>query len=288
MPSVALVTPSHAFDAARVRFQRESFAEVGVTGRHVVIVPPEQRAAFAGLPAGVELLTTADVLPPEVEGARRRGRDRWRRGLPWNRDPKKAMSGWWAQQWVKLAVGEALGLDAWVCVDSDVFAVTAWDPFAVLTPACELHELVNFPVGESIVRYTKASTAFLGLDPAVVGGERTYVGQATPLHGGTVSRMLRDIEERTGRAWWDAMVDAGATEYTTYGIYARHVDGLREVTPVDRRWCRLFFELDASFEDVLRRAVRDDGVSLGMLHSRLGIDPSRYRDAVARVRAEVS
>lgn len=284
MPSLALVTPSHAFDAARVRFQRESFADAGVTARHVVIVPPEQRAAFAGLP-GAEVVTTADVLPPEVERARLRGRDRWRRGLPWNRDPKKAMSGWWAQQWVKLAAGEALGLDAWVCVDSDVFAVTAWDPFAVLAPRCELHELVNFPVGESIVRYTKASTAFLGLDPEVVGDERTYVGQATPLHGPTVARMLCDIERRSGRAWWDAMVDAGATEYTTYGLYARHVDGLREVTPVDRRWCRLFFEFGPTFEDDLRAAVRDEGVSLGMLHSRLGLDPSAYRDVVARVRA---
>jgi hypothetical protein len=284
VPSVALVTPSHAFDAERLRFQRESFEAAGVDARHVVVVPPEDLAAFRGLP-GAEVVATADVLPAEVEKARLRGRERWRRALPWNRDPVKAMSGWWTQQWVKLAVGERLGLDAWVCVDSDVFAVRPWDPFAVLAPRTELHELVDFPVGESIHRYLRDSTAFLGLDPSAVGTRRTYVGQATPIHGPTVGRMLRHVEGRTGLPWWAAMVRAGATEYTTYGIYARHVDGLRDLTPVDRRWCRLFFEYGPSFEDDLRRAVAEEGVVLGMLHSRLGVDPASYRDAVARVRS---
>jgi hypothetical protein len=282
VPSYALVTPSHAFDAARVRFQRETFEAAGVEARHVVVVPPEERASFAGLP-GAELVVTADVLPPEVERARLRGRDRWRRALPWNRDPKKAMSGWWTQQWVKLAIGERLGLDAWVCVDSDVFAVRPWAPFGVLGPPCELHELVDFPVGESIHRYLAASSAFLGIGD--VGTSRTYVGQATPLHGPTVSRLLRHVEETTGRAWWAAMVDAFATEYTTYGLFARHVDGMCEVVPVDRRWCRLFFEFGESFEHDLRSAVEHEGCVLGMLHSRLGVEPEAYRAAVERVRA---
>ncbi len=274
--NVALVTPSHAFDAARVRFLRESFAAAGVEGRHVVVVAPEDRAAFAGIP-GVELLTTADVLPAPVEAARRRGRTSWRRAL-W-RDQKRAMSGWWSQQWVKLAIGSALGLDAWVCVDSDVFAVRPFDPFSAVG---ELHEFVDFPVGPEIPRYLDASASFLGL--GAIGHSRTYVGQAVPMHGATVSRMLRAIEERHGRAWWEAMLDANATEYTTYGVFARHVDGLRDVTPVDRRWCWLFYDFDDSFESRLRTAVEEHGVSLGMVHSRLGVDPSRYRDAVARVR----
>lgn len=282
VPSYALVTPSHAYDAARMRFQRESFAAVGVDARHVVVVPPEDLAAFRGLP-GAEVVATAEILPPEVERARVRGRDRWRRALPWNRDPKKAMSGWWTQQWVKLAIGERLGLDAWVCVDSDVFAVRPWDPFAVLGPTCELHELVDFPVGESIHRYLRASSAFLGIGD--VGTSRTYVGQATPLHGPTVARLRKHVEDTTGRPWWAAMVDAFATEYTTYGLFARHVDGLRDVTAVDRRWCRLFFELDESFENDLRRAVEEEGCVLGMVHSRLGHAPAEYAGAVARVRA---
>ena len=35
-----------------------------------------------------------------------------------------------------------------------------------------------------------------------------------------------------GRRWIDVFLDLNLTEYTSYGVYARFVNGLKQVTPV--------------------------------------------------------
>ena len=282
----ALVTPSHGEDAERLAFLRESLLDAGVDAPHVVIVPPEDLRAFARVPKeGLELVTTADVLPRAIERRRRRGRARWQRALFLNK-PSLAPSGWWAQQLVKLAVGDVLNLDAWLCVDSDVFCIRDNGVLDVIASGNEeLHEFVDFPVGPSIRSFHARSVAFLGLDAGGVDGRRTYVGQAVPLVSGVVARLTAHIERRSGRPWMSAMLAGEATEYTTYGLFSRHVDGFRDVRPVDRRWCWHFYDFDEStFESRLRAAADQHGVSFGMVHSRLGVDPQRYRSAVRAVR----
>src|SRR6202043_187972 len=70
-------------------------------------------------------------------------------------------------------------------------------------------ELLQLPLGDPVMKLS------------------AYQSQVVPIHAGVVRDMQTYIERLKGRPWFDAMFQADAVEYTTYGVYARYIDMLR-------------------------------------------------------------
>ena len=67
------------------------------------------------------------------------------------------------------------------------------------------------------------------------------------------------------------MAQIGATEYETYGLFARHLHRLRDVDPEDHRWCWPFYDV-ANFDEVLRYAIAETGALAAMVDAHLDCD----------------
>jgi hypothetical protein len=78
------------------------------------------------------------------------------------------------------------------------------------------------------------------------------------------------------------MARARATEYTTYGLFARHVRNAHDLSPADRRLVRLFYSFDASTfqSEVRRRFEQSPSLRAVMVHSTLGVSPTAYAHLV--------
>src|SRR5205085_298957 len=75
------------------------------------------------------------------------------------------------------------------------------------------------------------SLRFLGEKVAGVPLRR-YTHAPVPMHREVLLEMQRFIQKKHGSSWVDAIIDADRImEYTTYGAFARHIDGLKRVCP---------------------------------------------------------
>jgi len=281
------LTPSYAGDVDRFALLRESMARCGITMPHVVVVPPGDASHFEATVLhadGLSLMTTDQVLPTPVEEARQRGLVRWRRRLPWNRG-QRSLSGWRVQQLTKL-LGDAAGLDRWVCLDSDAFFVRRIDAEEFLDPAGRLHlqEFRHRWVGREVLTAHERAADLLGLSPLTADPSCTYTGLLIPFDAEVIRDLRHHLETRHADHWYRSFFASGATEYACYGLYARHIDRLQMVSPVDRTWSFLSYEPPGpDFGDKLRELRDDQGLRVAMVHSQLEVDAERYRDALRRL-----
>lgn len=121
MSSICFLTPSYAGDIRRFSLLRRSVKLFAPAIPHLAVVHSEDRREFVerfrGEP-GLEIIATADVLPPSIERRRRRSGPSWRaRGWLAGRTIK----GWHAQQLSKIFALAECRYDAAVFLDSDVF-----------------------------------------------------------------------------------------------------------------------------------------------------------------------
>ncbi|HVA61849.1 MAG TPA: DUF6492 family protein [Mycobacteriales bacterium] len=268
---VTLVTPSHRGDYERFAFLRESMAACDIDLPQVAIVPARDVPRFEAVPDRHRLTVVAEgeVLP---RGATARLVERLAR---------RDITGWERQQLIKLAAYRVVDDPTWVCVDSDVFflrPVTA-ETLALGATRPLLLELRDFPIGPEPTAFRRASARLLGLDPNRLDPALTYTAWLVPLHGSVVRELLDFLDRRQDLPWWRAMTAGSATEYETYGLFARHIHGLAALDAADRRTCWLFYST-AQFPDRLARARDRHGVSAAMVHSRLDCDWSAVQDAV--------
>jgi hypothetical protein len=285
---LTLVTVSYRPDLERFAFLRRSMRRCGVELPHVVVVPTEDVSAFAGVPDAVGLTVVAnrDVLRPPIERLRLVGqRARWLRagsklrGNPW-------LGGWMAQQLVKLSMGRVVD-GHWACLDSDAFFLrpVAERDFRADDGRLLLVELVDFPIGPSTDRFHRDALAFLGLSSDIdtfPRPSRTYVSWPFVFHRDVVSRLHDFVEHRHGEAWELAMTRANATEYTTYGLFARHVDGAPELCPRDLRWSWVF-NRSLRGRDLaadLAAAAGSSDLRFGMVDAHLDMEPGSYEEVV--------
>jgi hypothetical protein len=279
-----MLTPCHAKDIPSFRLLRESVAAVGVPLDHVAVVHDEDLAEFAavvGDQRDLEIVPSSKVLGADLDRRRRRGRQRWRRAVP--AALGGGVGGWWTQQVVKLAVGETLGLDEWVCVDSDAAFVRPLHAadFHDTDGRLHLQEHVGLGVGASVRAFHRASAELLRLDVTQLDPRLTYVSVPLPMAGAVVADLLAWLEREYGRPWREVFLRSGATEYPLYGFFARHVDGLARVVPVDRRWTRQVWTDDLEVvRGSLKEAREDPETRMVMVHGGLHVPPSAYRDLV--------
>ena len=282
--SFVYVTPTYRGDLERFRFLRESMVAVGVTQPHLAIVQTEDVARFRrAVPGdGLTIVPSREVLAPRVERLRRLSRRAAvRHALP----SRLRVHGWIAQQLVKLAAVDLVDAPVAVPLDSDAFFLRPIPDS--MHDRAYLHEFVDAAAGPRTKRYYTAAESILGLPPGTGDPRRTYVSLVVPLSVEVTRDLRAHLDERHGD-WATALVRHDATEYTTYGLFARHVQGLAKVEPVDRRLSAAFYEFTPElFASVLREAAADPGVHLGMVHSHLPVPGSVFEPVVREVWREL-
>ncbi len=272
-----MVTPCYAPDVERFAFLRESMMACGVELPHVVVVPDDDRGLFQRFATDSDLrvCTYSEILPSGLVRQLARGptlRDRVRHRVTGRRFLRLHW-GWMVQQYVKLSAGRAVDTSMWVCVDSDVFFLRHMgeEDFRSSRGRPLLLELVDSTSGPTSIEFRDASARLLGIAPETVDPRILYTSWIVPMERGVVEELLRFVEQRKRGHWWEAMAQAGATEYETYGLFARHIHGLRNVDPEDRRWCWLFYDV-TKLNGMLRYALEEIGVKAAMIDSHLNCD----------------
>lgn len=287
---VTLLTPCYARDIDRLRYLRQSIVACGIHLPHVIVVPDADFplfASYANAP-NVSVYVYSDVLPESLLTYLASG-PRWFdhiRGRRYGGGMLRVRWGWMQQQYVKLAAGTVVDTDTWICVDSDI-AFIKWvgaESFTSSSGDPLLLELHNFPLGkdgESVVHTLRASSCrMLGLPSQESADQIIYSGWLVPFQKRIAGALIQYIDERYRQPWWASMARFGASEYESYGLFARHIYRDSLIVPEDRRWCWLFYSLD-SFDGLLRYAVEDVGVAAVMIDAHLsdGVDTAMSRIA---------
>ena len=227
------VTPTFARDLDRFVLQRESIERCGIDIPHIAVVNHEDLPQFAGLPhrKNLTVISTADALPARFEtrrklwGVRRRNHPRhWFSG--------RGIHGWGIQQLLKLAAPAYTDAESIICLDSDLFfvdRVTAED-FTAADGRLHLYETED-DLDAQMAEWHAHALRFLGL-PTMGQAPRRYTHAPVPWRRDVLLDLHRFIEQEHCRSWMDAVIDADSiAEYTLYGTYGRHIDGLNRVVP---------------------------------------------------------
>jgi hypothetical protein len=286
MPKAAtLFTPTYARDFERFCLQRESIERCGIDLPHVAVVNHEDLALFAKVPhrRGLTLLSAHELLPAsydrrrQVWGYSRRDYRYWITG--------RGIHGWLFQQLLKLASPAVVDTDGIVCLDSDalfVSRVTADDFFA---PDGRLHLYeTTDDLDTEMAEWYAHSLRFFG--EKVTGVPlRRFTHAPVPMHRAVLLDMQKFIENRHGQSWMEAIIAADRImEYTTYGAFARHIDGLKRVCPTTPTltlyywWADEVKLLHSHFEQQI--AARQPKIVL--VNSNIGLSVESYRNLLAR------
>lgn len=284
MRRATLFTPAHARDLERFLLQRESIERCGVAIPHVVVVDHEDLPRFRDLPfqRNLTLVSTRDVLSQASE-ARRRGYRLRRRQWEWWRCRRfgKPVHGWGIQQIIKLAAPRAVTSEGIVCMDSDTFFVRNVDgsEFFAADGKLHLYETTQ-DVDVEMAEWVGRAMRFLGVSPT---GQviRRYTHSPVPMHREVLADLHKHIE-RVHKYDSEAAIlrSEMVMEYSTYGVFARHVDGLTRTSPVEPRLSCYFWWPDevARLEVDFAEKVRSLGAAIVGVQSNTGCSVGRIRE----------
>ena len=283
---LTLLTPSCARDLERFALQRESIRRCGIDLPHVALVNAEDAAAFEALPhqSNLRIVTTADVLPAKIEARRRAWRISRRDWRYWVTG--KGISGWMAQQLLKLAAPEIVETESVLCLDSDTLFVRRVDDtdFHAADGRLHLYE-TDDDLDVEMAEWQAHSLRYLGLSTTGVPLAR-WTHSPVPLQCGVLKEMRDALQARHRKPWMEAIIDGSRiTEYTTYGVYARYIDQLRRVKPHRPGLCVYYWwsaQAQTLGEDLARR-VRDERGKMVLINSNIGRPVSAYRAAIESV-----
>lgn len=238
---ICLITPTWSGDLHHFRLLRASLDRSPLAGvPHHVVVQTEDRALFSGFDApAMDLKTTAEVLPPEVEAARCRARrigrrlgrhltrigGSMRRELGWPRWP--AYTGWHTQQVCKLAIAAGADVDQAVVIDSDV----------IVTPNADVSDFQSDgrvrcfatwasldEAGAKVRKWIRHAEQLTGHLPARDGLVNTYFDTPFILDRRMVNAMLRWLESTYNRPWWRVLLSQPPRRWSEFGIYKAFLD----------------------------------------------------------------
>jgi hypothetical protein len=162
------------------------------------------------------------------------------------RRPVPPLRGWIVQQLVKLSVASQMSERIIVTVDSDLVFVR---PVTVATFApneqARLYRL-DEGVGDSLPRHLRwhaVAHELLGLQPAPPPPLPDYVAPLATFDRDVLNRMLRRVEQATGRRWLEAVgKELYFSECTLYGVYADYVERAKNLTPTAESLCHSYWD----------------------------------------------
>jgi len=281
--SVTFVTPTYAGDFERFCLQRESIERFEISIPQVAIVHDEDLPLFKTVPhqRGLSIISTRAVLPRRIEARRQNwGRSR--------RDPRfwlarPPIHGWMTQQLSKLASPVVVDTEGIVCLDSEILflaPVTASD-FYSDDGRLQLYE-TEHDIDAEMADYTIRSMEFLGVKLTHQAVKR-YTHAPAVFHRTVLLNMQQFIEDRFGKSWIQSVLDAkGLTEYATYGVFSRHLDGLEHQSPATPGLCTYYWwpeQLLTIEHDFVRRATHANARAV-LVNSNLGLSLAVLRKLV--------
>ena len=280
---MTFLTPTYLPDLERFQLQRESMERCGITIPHVAVVHDEDVRAFRAIPYqnNLTIVSTSDILPAKIEARRRNWGRRRRDPRYWLARPP--IHGWGTQQLCKLASPTVIDTEGIVCLDSDTFFIRHVEPgdFRATDGRLHLYETVD-DVDAEMGEWTIKSMRFLGA-PVQHEPVRRYTHVPFALHRQVLLDLQAFIEDRHRKHWMSVILETPLiTEYATYGVYARYVDGLMRHAPVRPPLCTYFWwpEQIEALRETFRDRVQQDASKMVVIHSSARHAADTYRDLV--------
>ena len=281
---VTFVTPTYDRDLQRFTLLRESMEKCEIDIPHVAVVDDEDLPLFREMPFRhkLTLISSKDALPTRIE--QRRAMPAYRRRHPYYWIKPRNIHGWGAQQLMKLCAPQYIETEGILCLDSDVFFVDRVEEKDFFSDDGKLHLYENdceYTV-ETIywmAQSMKALNVPLGQKPYL------YVHNPVPLHREVVLALQRELSRVHDRNWIDVFLENDLTEYTTYGVFARYVNGLYKVAPVKPPFTLNYWSNEQleGYTDTLLGQIRSQGARVVCINSAIGRPVSEYRSLVENV-----
>lgn len=236
--SFCFMTPTWGPDLGHFRWLRRSLEKAGFADvPHVVVVQTEDRHLFQPLAKdGVQLRSTADVLPAEVERGRVREAGWARRGrfvtkmrgslhkrLNWF--PSVCYSGWQVQQITKLQFAAEGGYDVSVVLDSDLLIARPFDlQLFVPDGRTAVFESISLTPDNKAWKWHETASRLLKQPVTPDRPANGYWAPPFVFDRITVQGLQRWLEAEYRRPWHDVLLDqplARWSEGCTYTMFAR-------------------------------------------------------------------
>lgn len=303
---IVIITSTWSGDIDHFRVMRKSVEQSPLAELdHYVVVQDEDMPLFEEFRgrSGLKLLSTASVLPLDVEKKRKKARilsDRFGRNITRLAGSLRRLfflpewpsyTGWHTQQLCKLKLASELECDKAVILDSDVVVTKAASCqdfsgnvcFAKWSARSEVRGKVKnwIAESESLVRSTQAS------DPVNVYFDTPFVFDCTALQGA-----LRMLEVHSGRSWWDALLARPPRRWSEFGFYKAFLSNHYTQTDIEWRephFSRYIYNTSnaKSVIEAVRSMLIDPDVHYITIHShasgRETWSPDEYLDRVAEL-----
>lgn len=278
--SFAIVTPTYLPDLPLCELLSESIDRKVPNVAHYLIVDRRDRAAFSHLQRGRRRLIESE----EILG-------NWIRRMPgrkgyWLSLKAPPVRGWILQQILKIGIVAVVPERTLVFCDSDTAFIRSFLRDNLLVDGKVGLLDVDF-VNDAMCRWTATARRLLGI-PARDDGYRTHVGNMICWNRETVKAMQQQIEISTGLKWQVALARTlSFSEYMIYGVFVReilgydHVDHAPSTVPLVKPSWGLKLATASAIDEFFSEF--DPRTVAVMIHSKDGIDASRYRHHLERL-----
>jgi hypothetical protein len=281
--SICFMTPTHVGDLEQFQLLRRSIALFAPDFPHIALVNTEDRAQFAARfrdDKGLEIVTSADVLPRDLERRRRKSGPKWLTGRWLNKDQ---IRGWHAQQLMKLYALPEISYEAAVFIDSDVFVCRPLAPDYFHTNG-RLKLFRRGAVNAECLDFDIATHDILGnpLHQIQASDLYDYIFSPACFRKSTGARLFAEFERRGKKSKWVKrfLAQIRPSEYNLLGHSAMVLEGgegyqLTECNPDELHHSIRFPEdkerLSAEIE-LMRQSPKDFALiqsSLRLQHDRI-------------------
>lgn len=305
-PEIVIITPTWAGDVDHFRVMRKSVERSPLAElEHYVVVQDEDMPLFEEFRgrSGLTLLSTADVLPPEIERKRRTARrlsDRFGRNVTrlagslrrlFSLPEWPSYTGWHTQQLCKLKLASELECDKAVILDSDV-VVTKYasceDFLASSRVVCFADWVARRDLRGKVKNWVEESEALvgaLGLSDSV----NAYFDTPFVFDRDTLRKALQLLEKRSGEPWWNALLARPPRRWSEFGFYKAFLGCHCDPKHVEWRtpeFSKYIYNASdpESVVGVVRSMLMDPNIHYITIHSHAGgresWDPESYLDRV--------
>jgi hypothetical protein len=289
-PSICFLTPTHIGDIKQFELLRRSITLFAPDFPHIAIVNTEDCSEFADRfrdDKHLEIVSSGDVLPGDIERRRRKSGPKWLTGHWLNKD---LIRGWHAQQIMKLYALPDIAHEAAVFIDSDVFVCRPLAP-DYFHSGERLKIFRRRAVNAECLDFDIATHDILGnpLHQVNINELYDYIFSPACFRKSSGARLFAEFERRGKRSKWvkHFLTQKRPSEYNLLGYAAMKLEGgegyeLIECNPDDLHHSIRFPEdkerLTAEIE-LMRQQPKD----FALIQSSLQLHCDRITDAYESV-----
>lgn len=278
--TIAVVTPTYLPDLARCELLAESLERMAPSIPHYLIVDHRDMPAFSHLQRGqCRIIISEQILGRWIK------RSPGRRAY-WLSFKAPPVRGWIIQQILKIGVLDFIPEQTFIFCDSDTAFFRPFNRDNLLVEG-KIGLLDVDDVDENIRRWTATARRLLGI-PSDTNRYRNHVGNMICWNREIIKSLRERIECRSGISWKLALARTlSFSEYMIYGMFVREVLGYANVdhAPSTVPLVKPSWGISLATDMAIERFFSDfDPRTVAvMIHSRDGIDVSRYRPLLRRL-----